>query len=151
MVDTVIKVLYDHIVLFFIVKFFKCKIMNSIQREIQFKIGERNFFAKFPNVGQIIDMESLKQALTNNRYGTMSASGIKSMYMALDLVDAIAFYQVCVPAVSKYFDIKNYANLELDQIKDLVDAYLNQIKPWYDELLAQLYKLSENVKDESDE
>ncbi len=79
----------------------------------------------------------------------MSASGIKSMYMALDLVDAIAFYQVCVPAVSKYFDIKNYANLELDQIKDLVDAYLNQIKPWYDALLMQLYTLSEPVKDDN--
>jgi len=125
--------------------------MNSIQREIKFEIGKRNFVAKFPNVGQIIDMESLKQALTNNRYGTMSASGIKSMYMALDLVDAIAFYQVCVPAVGKYFDIKNFADIELDQAKDLVDAYLTQIKPWYDTLLSQLYSASENVKDETDE
>ena len=118
--------------------------MNAIQREIKFNIGEKNFTAKFPNVGQMIDMESLKQALTSNRYGTMSASGVKSMYMVLDLVDSIAFFQVCVPSVGKYFDIKNYANLQLDEVKDIVQAYLLQIKPWFDDLVKQLYSVSEN-------
>ena len=33
----------------------------------KFKIGQKEFVAKFPNVGQMLDMESLKQALTNNR------------------------------------------------------------------------------------
>jgi ABC-type enterochelin transport system permease subunit len=118
--------------------------MDAIQREIKFNIGERNFIAKFPNVGQMIDMESLKQALTNNRYGTMSASGVKSMYMVLDLVDAIAFFQVCVPSVGKYFDIKNYANLQLDEVKDIVQSYLLQIKPWFDVLVKQLYSTFDN-------
>ena len=45
-----------------------------IEREKKFKVGERTFVVKFPNVGQIIDMESLKQALTNNRYGQMAAN-----------------------------------------------------------------------------
>ena len=49
----------------------------------KFKIGQKEFIAKFPNVGQMLDMESLKQALTNNRYGVMAASGIRSMYKAL--------------------------------------------------------------------
>lgn len=118
--------------------------MNAIQREIKFNIGERNFTAKFPNVGQMIDMESLKQALTSNRYGVMSASGVKSMYMVLDLVDAIAFFQVCVPSVGKYFDVKNYANLQLDEVRDIVETYLVQIKPWYDDLVKQLYSASGN-------
>lgn len=118
--------------------------MNAIQREIKFNIGEKNFIAKFPNVGQMIDIESLKQALTSNRYGVMSASGVKSMYMVLDLVDAIAFFQVCVPSVGKFFDIKNYANLQLDEIRDIVEAYILQIKPWFDDLVNQLYLMSEN-------
>lgn len=128
--------------------------MNAIQREIKFNIGEKNFTAKFPNVGQMIDIESLKQALTSNRYGTMSASGVKSMYIALDLVDAVAFFQVCVPTVSKHFDIKNYANLQLDEVRDIVQAYLLQIKPWFDDLVKQLYLESGNggndAKQESD-
>lgn len=117
--------------------------METIQREIKFNIGEKNFTVKFPNVGQMMDMESLKQALTNNRYSVMSASGVKSMYLVLDLVDAIAFFQICVPSVSKYFNIKNYTELQLDEIKDIVESYINQIKPWYDNLLKQLYLTSE--------
>ena len=80
-----------------------------IERQKKFKIGEHQFIANFPNVGQLIDMESLKQALTNNRYGVMAQSGVASMYDALDMVDAIAFLQVVVPDVARYLNIKNYA------------------------------------------
>jgi len=89
-----------------------------MERQKTFKIGERQFVAKFPNVGQIIDLESFKQALTNNRYGQMAMSGIASMYFALDLVDAIAFYSVIVPEVGKYFDISNFAAIPLDKAKE---------------------------------
>lgn len=109
-----------------------------IERSKTFHVGEKTFEAKFPNVGQIIDMESLKQALTNNRYGVMAASGIASMYMALDMVDAIAFLQVCVPSVAKYYDIKNYTALEPEKIQDLVTAYTQEIKPWYDSVMNEL-------------
>ena len=109
-----------------------------IERNCAFNIGEKKFIANFPNVGQIIDMESLKQALTNNRYGTMAASGIASMYYALDMVDAIAFFQVCVPSVAKYYDIRNYTALAPEKIQELVDAYKEQIKPWYDKIMSEL-------------
>lgn len=49
-----------------------------IERQKKFSIGEKTFTAQFPNVGQLIDLESLKQALTNNRYGVMAASGVAS-------------------------------------------------------------------------
>ena len=104
----------------------------------KFKIGEKEFIAKFPNVGQMLDMESLKQALTNNRYGVMAASGIRSMYKALDTVDAIAFLQVCVPDVAKYFNIESYIALSQDKIKVYVDAYNTDIKPWFDKLMQEL-------------
>lgn len=114
----------------------------ELQRQKKFNIGEKTFIAKFPNIGQIIDLESLKQALTNNRYGQMVASGVASMYYALDLVDAIAFYQIVVPDVAKYFDIRNYASLSVDKSKALVDAYQNQIKPWFDETLNELKEVT---------
>lgn len=110
----------------------------ELQRQKKFTIGEKTFIANFPNIGQIIDLESLKQALTGNRYGQMAASGIASMYYALDLVDAIAFYQIVVPEVAKYYDIRNYASLSVDKSKALVEAYQQQIKPWFDETLNEL-------------
>lgn len=113
-----------------------------LQRQKKFTIGNKSFIANFPNIGQIIDLESMKQALTNNRYGQMAASGVISMYYALDLVDAISFYHVVVPEVAKYYDIKNYASMELDRIKDLLDAYQKDIKPWFDETMNELKGLT---------
>lgn len=120
---------------------------SKMERQKTFKIGERQFTAKFPNVGQIIDLESFKQALTNNRYGQMAMSGVASMYFALDLVDAIAFYNVIVPEVGKYFDISNYATISLDKAKMFIKAYQEQIKPWYDKTMSEL---KEGSKDDGD-
>ena len=114
----------------------------ALQRQKKFTIGNKSFIANFPNVGQIIDLESMKQALTDSRYGQMAASGIASMYYALDLVDAIAFYHVVVPEVAKYYDIKNYASMEVDKIKDLLDAYQRDIRPWFNETMNELKGLT---------
>lgn len=116
----------------------------AIERIKRFKIGEKEFTAKFPNVGQIIDLESFKQALTSNRYGQMAASGVSSMYNALDIVDAIAFYQIVTPEVGKYYDIKNYATLQLDKISALIKAYNEQIRPWYDDTMNELKGINKN-------
>lgn len=110
----------------------------ELQRQKKFTIGEKAFIANFPNIGKIIDLESLKQALTGNRYGQMAVSGVASMYYALDLVDAISFYQIVVPEVAKYYDIRNFGSLSVDKSKALVDAYQQQIKPWFDETLNEL-------------
>ena len=109
-----------------------------IEREKKFKVGERTFVVKFPNVGQIIDMESLKQALTNNRYGQMAASAVVSMYYALDLVDTIAFFQVCVPDAKKYFDVDDFTALSPERMDGFLEAYRNEIKPWYDNTMKEL-------------
>lgn len=113
-----------------------------VNREIKFALKGRTFTAKFPNVGQIIDMESLKQALTNGRYGEMAKSGVASMFYALDLVDAIAFIQVCVPAASAYFDVRNYSELNIDESNDILEAYTKTIRPWYTEVFNELRKVS---------
>lgn len=114
----------------------------ALQRQKKFTIGNKSFIANFPNVGQIIDLESMKQALTDSRYGQMAASGVASMYYALDLVDAIAFYHVVIPEVAKYYDIKNYASMEVDKIKDLLDAYQKDIRPWFSETMNELKGLT---------
>ena len=109
-----------------------------IQRVKRFSIGEKSFTVSFPNVGQIIDVESLKQALTGGRYGVMASSGVASMYYALDIVDAIAFLQVCVPEIAKYYDIRNYTSMSPEKVQEFVSVYQNEIKPWYDGVMKSL-------------
>lgn len=133
---------------FFIVKL-KCEVM--IERKKKFSIGEKTFTVDFPNVGQLIDLESLKQALTSNKYGVMAQSGIRSMYYALDIVDTIAFFQVCVPSVSKYYDIKNYTTLPPDKVNELMEVYLKEIKPWFDSIMNELRGVKIDVNDSGEE
>lgn len=109
-----------------------------IQRDIKFSFQGKTFTAKFPNVGQMIDMESLKQALTRGKYGQMAQSGVASAYFALDLVDAIAFFQVCTPMVGKHFEIRDYTEVDLNVADELVKAYREVIKPWYDQTLIDI-------------
>ena len=123
-----------------------------IERNLTISIGEKKFSCDFPNVGQLIDLESLKQSLTNNKYGVMASSGITNMYYALDLVDAISFYQICVPSVAKFYDIKNFASLSVDRIKELglIEVYQEQIKPWFDKNLISMkeYNFQETLTDD---
>lgn len=98
-------------------------------------VGEQQFTVNFPNIGQIIEIESLKQGLTSNRYGNMAASGIGTMFVALDLVDTIAFMQVMLPNMKATQGIANYAVADITQLRALVDAYKKDIEPWYVENL----------------
>ena len=104
--------------------------------------GEKQI-VKFPNVGQLLDMESMKQALTNNRYGTMAASGVKSMYFALDLVDSIVFIQTMCPKIKRMLDIKSYTEMSPLEARELIDVYKTEIVPWYTKISQELYLSSE--------
>lgn len=121
-----------------------------MERTKSFKIGEHQFIAKFPNVGQLIDLESYKQSLTNGRYGQMAASGIRSQYYALDLIDAIVFFQVVTPEVGKYFDISNFAAIQIDKAKPLIEAYQNDIRPWFEKTMAELKGVAADGNEEGE-
>jgi len=114
-----------------------------LQREKKFVFRGIAFTVKFPNVGQTIDMESLKQALTNGNYGLMVASNIGTMNHALDLVDTVVFFQVCCPQVKNAFgdDLPKGGLIELsiDACKDLVKCYREEVFPWYNSTLRELY------------
>ena len=118
-----------------------------MERTNKFTIGSKSFVAKFPNVGQIIDIDSMKQALSSNRYGNMAASGVVSAYFALDLIDAISFLTIVCPDVQRYFDIKNYTTMQIDEINEIVKAYTEQIRPWYDKTMNELKGISTKSQD----
>ena len=122
-----------------------------IERVKKFTIGKKSFTVNFPNIGQIIDLESLKQGLSSNRYGVMVASGVASAYYALDLIDTIAFYQIVCPEVGKYYNIENYTTLSPENINDLMNAYTKQIKPWYDKVMQEIKQASKESNQDDGE
>ena len=119
-----------------------------IERSKKITIGKKSFVVEFPNVGQILDIESMKQALTNNRYGIMAKSDIKSMYYALDVVDAVSFLTVVAPEVGKYFNVGNYLPLSPEKVQEFVDVYQKDIYPWYAQTLEELKNPVKNEESE---
>ena len=122
-----------------------------IERSKKITIGEKSFIVNFPNVGQMIDIESMKQSLTGNRYGSMASSGIASMYLALDIVDTIAFLTICVPDIAKYYNITDYSSLSSDKINTYVTVYKEQILPWYNKILMELRGITNDSEETKSE
>lgn len=111
-----------------------------LQKSHSFTFKGEKIVVNFPTVGQLIDMESLKQLLTGNRYSAMSTSNLKSMLFALDLVDAIVFFQVMCPKVKRIADIDDYAKADPIVAKELVKIYKEEIySSWYSEVIKELY------------
>lgn len=109
-----------------------------IEREKKVTIGEKTFIVKFPNVGQLISLESIKQALTDNRYGQMASSGVSTMYYALDLVDTAAWFQVCSPEILKFYDVRSLMTVDSDVVEKFLKVYSEQIRPWFESTLKEL-------------
>lgn len=125
-----------------------------IDREIVVNYNEKKFQIKFPNVGQMIDIESLKNALTGGKYGSFAASGIKSMYFILDIVDTIAFLSVMCPRLKNFITEEDgekldYTQMKPETVKTLINVYKNQILPWYSKWLEQLYSTANESVEQS--
>lgn len=118
--------------------------METIERKKTFTFLGEKVTVTFPNVGQMIDLESLKQSLTGNKYGAMAASGVRSAFYALDMVDALAFFEVLCPRIRRMMQVKNLAELSPERMKIVVDAYKEHVQPWYNSLLENLYTVGES-------
>lgn len=129
-----------------------------MERQIVITYNGKKFTINFPNVGQLIDIESLKSALTNGKYGAFAASGIKSMYFVLDMVDTIAFVSVMCPRLKNFIteeEVSDLTQLSPDVMKPIVDIYKKDIAPWFNknmqELQAVAHESIEQTKNRDDE
>ena len=125
-----------------------------IEREIAITYNDKKFIVKFPNVGQLMDIESLKMAFTGGKYGTFAASGIKSMYFVLDMVDAISFFSVMCPRLKNFITQEDvdvdYTQMKPESVKPLVDIYKKEVMPWYNKIMTNLYASTNEAIEESE-
>lgn len=101
------------------------------------------FNVRFPNVGQMLDIENLKTAYSGGRYGIMLASGVKSMLYAVDTIDAIVFVEICAKQIYDIVHLQqgqSLMNIGAGLAAEITSWYKSQIYPWYSSLMAQLYE-----------
>jgi hypothetical protein len=118
--------------------------MSNLQRNLELKIvigaTERVYNITFPNVGKYIDVEVIKAQLTvsknsldqSTQYLNMIKQGTISSSMALDLVDMVAWFRICIPDLMKNAvgDIQSVEDLDIFDAKPLLEVYRNTFLPW---------------------
>jgi len=111
-----------------------------MEKSIKLKISGKDYLVHFPNVGQILDIESLKSALTNGSYGDLCKMGTKTANAALDLADTIATFVILIPELKDTLDVKSFTELDPFLAKKLVTPYKKQFLPWFMEINEELRK-----------
>lgn len=109
-----------------------------MEKSIKLQITGKDYVIKFPNVGQLMDIESLKSALTNGQYGELVRMNTRLSNSALDIADTIATFSVLIPEIKETLNVKTYTELDPFKAKDLVKCYKKQYFPWFNEINQEL-------------
>lgn len=100
---------------------------------------EQEVTINFPNVGQLIQIESNKQLLAAGAYGSLVNARTRQANLTLDLIDAIATFMVMVP---DFRENKAFPS-DLDKLSPtdmvrLVSPFKTQFFPWFNKILKDI-------------
>lgn len=125
--------------------------VNNSQKLIKFRGND--YIVKFPNVGQMIDIENNKMSLTNGRYADMAMSVLKIQIFQLDITDMIAYFAILAPQIKEDLALKNWRDMDAKTAKELVGIFKKEFIPWFKPLNNELLALedSEELQSESNE
>lgn len=125
--------------------------MKNLTKSTKISINNQDFIVKFPNVGQLMEIEALKMSLTNNNYADMVRSGLRSSQFNLDLVDAISHFSVMIPDLRKNLEIESITTMDPFLGKELVTVFKKQFYPWYKNFTDELYQIEAESKSDKED
>ena len=110
----------------------------SINREKTFTVKGNQYSLKFPNIGQYLDVESLRMRLSDGTYQSMLRSNLVSSGIAMDMIDMISTLTILCPQLLK--DMKSSTILDLDimEANELLTVYKKDVSTWVDSWMKLL-------------
>ena len=108
---------------------------------------QETYEAKYPNVGQYIDIENKKIQLSNGNYYQMASSGIATMNKALDYIDSYAYFSVLIPQFIKDLNVNSFFELSTDDADEIVKVFKEDFITWFNDINQEI----NNVNDEKKE
>lgn len=101
--------------------------METLKPTVEVTLKGNNFKIGYPTIGEYIEIEGLKQAITKGRYAVMALSPMSTARKSLDLVDAISFLSVLIgePLFKMYKvnAVNEMLNISMQDAEDLLVAY----------------------------
>jgi len=116
--------------------------VNNSQKLIKFRGND--YIVKFPNVGQMIDIENNKMSLTNGRYADMAMSPLKIQIFQLDITDMISYFAILIPQIKEDLGLKNWRDMDAILAKELVKTFKKDFIPWFKPLNNELLLIDED-------
>lgn len=110
---------------------------KELPREVEINIRKQVYHIPFPNMGQMIDIETRKAMYSKNQYSAMAQSMIVSQQLALDLIDMASSFTILLPDLEKDLKVRLF-ELGFVEARDFLRAYKKQFLPWYTEWLEIL-------------
>jgi hypothetical protein len=100
----------------------------------------QEFMVNFPNVGQLMEIESMKMILANGKYSELVNNSTKSSIFVLDLIDAFATFSTLIPDLKAQLPTKGYTTMDPKEAKELVKVFKEQFFGWFNEIMKDIYK-----------
>jgi hypothetical protein len=109
-------------------------------KTLTIQIEENTYNIKFPTVRQFLAIENLRMSLTDEKYGSMAFSTLKSTAFAIDIVDAVSAFFTLIPTLRDDLDVKNFMDLDPFKAKIMISVYKQKFLPWYNAWMNELTK-----------
>lgn len=110
----------------------------------------KDYLVSFPNVGQLMDIESFKIAYTNGKYIDMAMSNLQIHRFALDTTDAVAYLSILIPDLITDLGVKNWRQISPLLAKELIRVFKKQFIPWFKPLIEDLYKYDSDEEEQTE-
>lgn len=107
-------------------------------KKISFRGNE--YEIEFPNTGKLIDLEQRKSRLVPPSVSNASV-------WAYNLAIAIETFRTLIPKLEDDINVKSFESMDLMHSRELVKVYLEEFKPWFDEIIREVVDIF-NDKDD---
>jgi hypothetical protein len=104
---------------------------SQLSRELVVKIKEKTYIIKFPNMGNIIDIETRKMALSGGRYSQLIEASLETSNRALDYIDMSSTFSVVIPELTKDLNVQSLFDLDVEVSGELLRVYKDEYFPWF--------------------
>jgi len=110
---------------------------------LEFKVKSNTYTIKFPNVGQIEDIECNKQLISKGMYASLMQMNTKAANDALDMIDMEAFFSILCPDIVKDLKCDSFRDLGVVDYMELKKSYIDQFVPWWTKIQKILRPIDE--------
>jgi len=120
------------------------KTVNPLPRSVKVMLQGNEFVINFPNVGEMIDIETKKALYSANQYGAIKDSNTASSGLVLLYIDAIAHFTSLIPDLKELLKIESFFRLDLISMKEVTNQYVKVFRPWFNDWLTLIFEKEED-------